>query len=411
MARPATGQVVVDKRRKSPTYALRFAALGARQYVALGAAEDGWTPAKAQEQLSIELARVKLGTWTHPNPPAAEPAPAVESDPTFHAFASQWFDAREDGWRPKTRRDYEWKLSDHLLPHFMNHRLSQITVSEVDRYTVAKRKQGKLSALSINKTMALLAQILDVAVEYPEYAITSNPARGRRRRLKADKPAPVWLDSAEQIAALLDAAGELDREARADRQVPRRAILATLTFAGLRIGELLELRWRDVDLAAGRLTVRASKTDAGARTIDLLPALAGDLRAHKASARPASSSERVFPTQAGNALNDGNVRKRILARAVERANERLEAAGSVPLPEGLTPHKLRHTFASLLVALGVDPGAVMDQLGHEDAGFTLRVYRHGMRRGEDSRAQLRQLVGVAGESDDVSAEAAARVHD
>src|SRR5208283_4336820 len=89
----------------------------------------------------------------------------------------------------------------------------------------------------------------DRAVEYGQ--MDRNPARGRRRRLKADKPAPVWLDSAEHIAALLDAAGELDREARADRQVPRRAILATLTLAGLRIGELVDLRWRDVDLAAG----------------------------------------------------------------------------------------------------------------------------------------------------------------
>ena len=83
-----------------------------------------------------------------------------------------------------------------------------------------------------------------------------------------------------------------------------------------------------------------------------------------------------------------------LAPAVELANERLEAHGATPLPDGLSPHKLRHTFASLLVALGTDPGAVMDQLGHADADFTLRVYRHGMRRDEDSRAQLARLVGI-----------------
>lgn len=64
------------------------------------------------------------------------------------------------------------------------------------------------------------------------------------------------------------------------------------------------------------------------------------------------------------------------------------------MPERLTPHKLRHTFASLLVALGVDPGAVMDQLGHTDPTFTLRVYRHGMRRDPESRVRLAELVGV-----------------
>jgi len=176
------------------------------------------------------------------------------------------------------------------------------------------------------------------------------------------------------------------------RRVPRRAILATFALAGLRIGELIELGWRDVNLADGRLTVRQSKTDAGARRIDLLPALRDELATLRANAKP-GPDERVFPTRAGGPMNPSNVRNRVLAPAVARANERLEAADATPLPENLTPHKLRHTFASLLVALGTDPGAVMDQLGHTDPTFTLRVYRHGMRRDEDSRAQLAALVG------------------
>jgi integrase len=60
----------------------------------------------------------------------------------------------------------------------------------------------------------------------------------------------------------------------------------------------------------------------------------------------------------------------------------------------LDPHKLRHTFASILVALGIDPGSVMDQLGHAHPGFTLRVYRHGMRRDQAARERLRSLVGL-----------------
>jgi hypothetical protein len=67
----------------------------------------------------------------------------------------------------------------------------------------------------------------------------------------------------------------------------------------------------------------------------------------------------------------------------------------VPVAQGLTPHKLRHTFASLLVALGVDPGAVVRQLGHADAGFTLRVYRHAMRRTPAARGALQRLVGAS----------------
>jgi len=63
-----------------------------------------------------------------------------------------------------------------------------------------------------------------------------------------------------------------------------------------------------------------------------------------------------------------------------------------PLPKRLSPHKLRHTFASLLMALGEDAGYVMDQPGHTDAGFTMRVYRHGMRRDEGEKARLQCLV-------------------
>jgi len=75
-------------------------------------------------------------------------------------------------------------------------------------------------------------------------------------------------DSADQIAALLDAARQLDADARADRRhVARHATLAVLIFAGLRIGELLDLRWRDVDLAHSRLRIGRAKTDAGIRHV------------------------------------------------------------------------------------------------------------------------------------------------
>jgi integrase len=125
---------------------------------------------------------------------------------------------------------------------------------------------------TINKTTTRSAQILEVAVEYE--LVDRNPAKARRRHVKAPKSSPVWLDRAEHIAAQLDAAGELDRGARRDRQhAPRPAILAVLVLAGLRIGEPLDLQWPDVDLTAGRVTVRESKTDAGAGQVGMLPVL------------------------------------------------------------------------------------------------------------------------------------------
>ena len=421
MPRRSTGGVVFDDRRKVPVFGLRFRAYGRRQYVTLGTAAEGWTHQKAEDALRHALADVERGIW-HPPDRTPTPALVLPADPTFHEFASQWYHANEGSWRPKTRVDYQWQLSSHLLPFFKDHRLSQITVAEVDRYKAAKVREatkrteartawetllknetdpakrremrrlapaGRLSATSINKTITRLAQILEVAVEYE--LIERNPAKGKRRRVKGSKPSPIWLDRAEHIAVLLDAAGQLDARARRDRQhIERKAILSTLVFAGLRIGELCELRWRDVDLSADRITVRASKTDAGVRQVDILPVLHAEL-ARLPRRRP---DDRVFGTATGEAHGPSNLRRRVLAPAVELANDQLDQAGEVPLPEHLTPHKLRHTYASLLVSLGVDPGSVMDQIGHTDPAFTLRVYRHGMRRDDASKTALRELVGV-----------------
>jgi integrase len=219
-------------------------------------------------------------------------------------------------------------------------------------------------------------------------------------------------------------------------------MLTTLALAGLRIGELIELRWRDVDFTEGKITVRASKTDAGMRRVDLKPRLraelealraraAGrgavqanvlDLEAHRARRRQrvdagTLSAGRVFATREGGALSPSNVRNRVLTPAAKLASGNLEAAGATPLPDGLTPHKLRHTWCSIQAALGVDPRTTMNEGGWTDAAFMLRVYDHEMRRDEESKARLvafvnggkRQRKGSSGVLEGAEASRAAEV--
>ncbi len=211
--------------------------------------------------------------------------------------------------------------------------------------------------------------------------------------MKQAKPERTWLDRAEHIEALLEAAGELDAGARIDRRaMPRRALLATLTFAGLRIGEALSLRWRNVDLTAGRLRVTASKTDAGTRQVDLLPALRAEPAAHKAETAFGGPDDFVFPTESGAESERNNVRRRVLFRSVERANENLAKRDRNPLPDGLTPHSLRRTFISFLLAIGREVPYVMRQVGHADPKVTLSIYAQVMYGGEGERARLRALI-------------------
>jgi len=375
MPRPATGQVIERPTRSGVTsYALRFRAGGQRQFLHLGYAPT-WTRKRAEEELLNVMADVRRGTWRAPQ---KAPAPELATEPpTFHAFASEWLAARAlDGLKPRTIEHLRWTLTDHLLPHFAGVRVDRITVEAVDRYARAKAAEGRLSNGSVNKTLATLCAVLEVAVEYGH--ASSNPAKGRRRRLPTSRPERLFLEP-DQVEALLVAAAELDAESRTRRRY-RRPLLATLAFAGLRVGELLALRWRDVDLAAGRIHVRASKTDAGVRAVDLQLELRDELLAWKAESRNAQASDLVFPTSTGRPDNRNNVRRRVLVRAVERANARIaDEGGCEPLPAGLSPHGLRRSFASWLVAEGEDPAYVMQQLGHTDATMTLGLYAKALK--------------------------------
>lgn len=432
MAR-AQGQVVERHWKSGLGYALRFRAYQQRQYVTLGLASDGWTRKRAETELANILADVRRGTWIPPDRNQHTNAPdkqASGGELTFHAFSSSWHADRNGEVSARTHEYESWALRYHLLPYFANWTLRDIDIEAVDgyrRYKVAQAEQrrtmiekGKpacdehgrvlkpLSASSINKTIDILQAILAIAVEYGH--IPSNPAAGKRRRLKPPARRPVHLDTCEQITALLDAAGELDRD-RAWRTNDRRAIIATLIFAGPRAHELCNLLWRDVDLANGRIHIGRSKTQAGLREIPLLPVLRDELSVHKISTYRSEPDDPVFPTGTGGQRDKDNLRNRILAAAIARADELLTRDGHAPLPNGLTPHKLRHTFASILVALGHDPASVMAALGHTDPKFTLRVYTHLMRRDPAERARLRALVaGEVIKVDDMPASTTDRYH-
>ncbi len=409
MARRPTGQIIEPKDGRG--WSIRFRAYGKRRSVTLGTPEEGWTREKVEERLRHILADVERGIW-QPYEPAAEPVGGEV--PTFHEFASEWFDGSSAGWRERTRVDYRWRLTDHLLPYFKDHRLPAITVEEVDRYrrgkvrereALEKRRakqlavpEGKrerlprpLSNGSINKTIRLLAVILEQAVEYGY--LDRNPAQGRKRLLRESKPSRTYLQP-EQVAALLKAAGRLDTNARKGDTGRRRPLLAVLALAGLRISEALSLRWRDVNLAGRKLRVAASKTDTGVREVDMTPTLQELLSEYRTRTGQDGPDDFVFPTATGKRDSASNVRSRFLAASVEQANVELRKAGREPM-EAITPHSLRRTFISLLLAAGADVPYVMAQAGHADPKMTLGLYAKVIASKADHGAALDGLVGAA----------------
>lgn len=415
MASRPKGEVMVREWKSGRGYALRFWAYGERQYVTLGYEHDGWDRARAEEELQNVLADVRRGLWV-PERKKGKTRGGAENRPSevppFGEFATGLVDEREGQVAEKTTKHERWALG-HLMRFFGDWPLVEIDVEAVDEYRASKVKESErraraiergrpqrnergqvlrpLSARSINRTIDFLQWVLSVAIEYKRFGLAENAAEGKRRRLRERRPAPVHIDSAAQVEALLEAATELDRDPHFDL-AEREAILATLLFSGPRAHELCNLLWRDVDLANGRLFIGRSKTPAGLREIRMLPVLRDVLAAYKATAYRGDPDDLVFPTLTGSRRDPDNLRERVLAAVLRRADELLERRGLVPLPRGLTSHKLRHAFASILVACGEDPVSVMRQIGHTDPSFTLRVYTHMMSLDPADRERLKALV-------------------
>ena len=338
MARPTTGSITEHVGRDGRTYrSLRFSAYGKRRRVPLGPVSAD----EAERALAHAIADVERGTWRPPE--AGETLREVECVPTFGEFGLEWWTLTKDQLAASTQADYWWRLTVHLAPYFNEMRLDAITFATIERYIAGKRAgvlydKGKqvgegdpLSARSINMTLTLLGAILERAVK--RKLIEHNPARDKDLRVRERAPVRSYLDSAGQIVALLEGAAEGDRKASRGRtHVERRAMLAVLAFAGLRIGELCALRWRDVDLAGGWLHVGESKTDAGRRRVKIRGALRDELLALRGRHQEAPQAAYVFGTRAGGRMSPDNFRSRVLAPCAHGRRRGEAGDGAVGAP-------------------------------------------------------------------------------
>jgi integrase len=192
--------------------------------------------------------------------------------------------------------------------------------------------------------------------------------------------------------------GELWKTSSEDRNrndVPRRVIVETLVFAGLRISEFCGLDAHHLDIAAGRLRVprTATKTDAGERVIPIVPVLRERLTEHRMD-YPVKPTAAAFPTRNGTRQSPDNIRSRVLNPLKDRANELLAAEGKLPIGH-MTPHTLRRTFASVIAVCDVSPRRAMYLMGHTDPSLTLGVYQQVMDVSDQSLDLLEDLIGCS----------------
>jgi integrase len=274
-----------------------------------------------------------------------------------------------DRYKPSAIRGYEAALRDRIVPVLGGKRLGDLQRREVQRIADDLLAEGR-DPSTIRNALMPLRVICRRAVEDGDVAV--NPCtnlrlpvvRGRRERITSP-------DEAQQLLAAL-----------AERDRP---IWAAALFAGLRRGELMALRWEDVNLAAGVIRVERSyddkgrmeiepKSRAGQRTIPIVGALRDVLVEHKA--RQGRDDGLVFGSSAERPFQPSN-----LWRRAQRAWKR---AGLEPI--GL--HEARHTFASVLIAAGVNAKALTTYMGHASIQTTYDLYGKLMPGSESEAAAL-----------------------
>lgn len=309
---------------------------------------------------------------------------------TVAHLLERWFEVGQTAWSVTTIADYRRRIDQHIVPAIGARRLDKLDLATIDHFYRSLSAKG-LSPGSVRRVHAVLRRALRQGVRWGWLA--SNPAA------EATLPRAVRPDirppSPGELQAVL---------ARIDAHAPDFGALVRFgAMAGLRRGELVALRWRDVDLARGRLHVRRNIVQVGGsrwekepkshqqRKLSLDPVMVAILSAHRERVEDAARSAGV--TLAPDAF--------VWARSPD---------GAVALvPDSITQtwrrwarsagctarlHDLRHFMATELLGAGVDVRTVSARLGHAQTSTTLDIYAHAIEaRDQDAAAIIGSLVG------------------
>lgn len=277
----------------------------------------------------------------------------------LQAFVDQFFIALVfPTLKISTQKRYRSTLNVHLLPAFGERRLRDIGTADLQRFVLQKFAHG-LSWAGCNHLRNLFSRLFVSAKKWGLHS-AENPALGiELPERQAVRPKHVLMP--EQISQLL-----------AELREPVRTMVMLAVFTGLRVGELLGLRWEDLDLTKGELHVERAvyrgrvgspKTRNSRRTLPLPRSVIAALCLHRERGLKRGSSEYVFSSRRGTPFNDSNLLLR-----------HLKPAGVKIGTPWLSWHALRRTHATLLQLAGGSPKDAQAQLGHSQIATTLGLY-------------------------------------
>jgi integrase len=330
---------------------------------------------------------------------------------TLQEAADVWLEGARRGdirnrsgqrYKPATLRGYSQALDDRILPAIGSRKLNTITTADLQALVDQWQAEGH-SASTIRNSIKPLQAIYRRARS--REGLPVNPTHDLE--LPTPRPKEVEIISPEQAARLLAAAPKEDR-----------ALWATALYAGLRYGELRALRWGAVDLAGGTIRVRESwdpregsidpKTATSRRTVPVPAVLRERLVDLRMSAGEPDPEVLVFGREDGRPFDAATVFRHadrawrgaelagmerealdalaggeVKGKPAEMSREKLEAAvlrhKDLGKPEErLRLHQARHTYASFMIAAGINAKALSAFMGHSSIKVTFDLYGHLM---------------------------------
>lgn len=332
---------------------------------------------EVQSELAKALRDVQLGL------------PIVSEKQTVAKFLDHWLnEVVKPRVRPKTFRTYSDLVQNHITPCLGDLPLGKLSVQRVREFLNSKLAVQELpkksfSARTVKHLLVTLRGALAVAVKdglIPRnVAALVDPPRVQRSEAKVFSP--------DQARAFLDAVKGSRLE----------AAFTTAVAVGLRQGEILGLKWSDVDLETGQLTVRASlqrvdkkliqvepKSVRSRRRIQLPAVCVESLTRHKLDQdlvrrKWAGSQWRetgyVFTTRIGTPMDARELLREYYAITRPKPIGKDALPPKLPFP-AIRFHDLRHSAATLLLAQGVSPRYIAELLGHSQVSFTMQTYAH-----------------------------------
>ncbi|MFD3698499.1 tyrosine-type recombinase/integrase [Streptomyces sp. NPDC058646] len=310
-----------------------------------------------QAEAEVHALTAKLDKGSYRDPKSGKAAVKV--------VAEEWFSSKRKIGRT-TRHDYREILDNYVIPKWGDWQVAAIQWEDVSAWiTELCEKPGKsgrvLGAQRVIKTYRVLSMTMKHAVFSKR--ISTSPCHDHDLPRPDDEDEHVYL-TYDQLEALASAAGEY------------RLMILTLGYCGIRWAEASAIKTGRLLVPKRRIRIVQNYTDVRGelalgpvknhekRSVPLPRSFADELGTLAQSKGP---GDLLFAAPEGGPLRYNNFRSRVFDPAVK-------AAGLDGM--GITPHKLRHTAASLAIAAGADVKVVQLMLGHKDAAMTLNVYGH-----------------------------------